>query len=95
MLQALGITGATIVLISMMIPSTHRKQNIIMRAINIIGSIMLAWYSFKLNAYSTGALNIIVSFVNIFYICKLLTSMKKDGKSFFRSNVKGDIIEDE
>lgn len=85
MVQTLGILGAAIILASMMIPSTHRRQNIIMRSINIVGSIIMVIYSLQLFAYSTAVLNIIGSVVNIYYICKLLISMKKDGKKFFKT----------
>ena len=83
MLDAIGIAGAAIILISMILPSTHRRQNILMRFINIIGSIILTWYSFALCAYCNAFLNIIVSIVNIFYIIKLYISMKKDNKKLF------------
>ena len=84
MIEILGIIGATIVLLSMAIPSTHRRQNIAMRCINIVGSTILVVYSFKLNAYSTAILNIIANGVNLYHIIKLLISMKKDGKDIFK-----------
>jgi len=72
--EILGMIASLILLISMALPSTHRKQNIIMRIINIVGSALMIIYGFKIMSYCTIFMNIVIIIIHIYYIIKLLLS---------------------
>ena len=75
--EFIGIIGTVFILISLTIPSTHRKQNICMRILNNIGNVFLIVYGLHIGSLSTIILNIIVFGVNTFYVVKLIISLAK------------------
>lgn len=66
--EIIGIIASVILIVAMSFRSTTPKKNILMRAINIIGSILFVVYGFLIPAYSTAGLNIAIIIVNIVYI---------------------------
>lgn len=66
--EIIGIIASIILIVAMSFRSTTPKKNILMRAINIIGSILFVVYGFLIPAYSTAGLNIAIIIVNIVYI---------------------------
>ena len=67
-IEILGIISSIIILSALTFRSTSSKANILMRVINIIGSIGFIIYGFLIPAYSTAILNIGTVLVNIIYI---------------------------
>ena len=72
MIELIGIFASALILVSMCVSSSNIKGNILMRLINIVGSIIFIYYGFELNAYSTAILNISAVIVNIYYIIMML-----------------------
>lgn len=66
--EIIGIIASIILIVAMSFRSTTPKKNILMRAINIIGSILFVVYGFLIPAYSTAGLNIAIIIVNVVYI---------------------------
>lgn len=70
--EAVGIAGTVFILVSMVIPSTGTKKNILMRVLNNIGSVLIIVYGFQIGAVSTIILNVVVFLVNLFHIIKMV-----------------------
>lgn len=75
-IEAVGIIGSVLVLVSMFFKSTTAKGNLWMRHINNIGSAFFIAYGIMLTAWSTIVLNIIMLFVNGYHIYKIMKSNK-------------------
>ncbi|NME81667.1 YgjV family protein [Clostridium sp. SM-530-WT-3G] len=52
--------------------SMFMKNIIKLRFINLIGSILFVFYGFTIKAYPVAIVNLIIVFVNIYYIYKLM-----------------------
>ena len=57
---------------SLIFLSTSIKGNLIMRSLNIIGSILFVIYGFLIPAYSTAIVNMLTIILNTYNIIKLL-----------------------
>lgn len=68
MIELIGTLASILILTSMCIKSTTVKGNILMRVINIIGSIIFVYYGYVLGAYSTILLNAVCVIINIYHI---------------------------
>ena len=76
--ELIGIVGSILVLLSMTVKSSTQKGNLIMRIINIIGSIVFVVYGFMISAYSTAFMNIAATIVNGFFIYQLASNLNKE-----------------
>lgn len=72
--EIIGILGSIFVLLAMTVKSSTTKGNITMRIINIVGSIIFVVYGFMISAYSTAFMNVAATFVNGFFIYKLVST---------------------
>ena len=66
----LGLVASIIVLISMCFNPTTKKGNILMRSVNLVGSIVSVIYGVLLGALGAGMilLNGVLVFVNAYYL---------------------------
>jgi hypothetical protein len=76
--EIIGILGSILVLMAMTVKSSTTKGNLMMRIINIIGSVIFVVYGFMISAYSTAFMNIAATFVNGFFIFKLCSNLSKE-----------------
>lgn len=76
MIELLGIIASCILLISMCVKSASVKGNILMRLINIGGSILMCIYGMYLSAFSVVFLNCLVIIIHIIHIIKILNKEK-------------------
>ena len=76
--EIIGLVGSILVLLSMTVKSSTDKGNLIMRIINIVGSIIFVAYGLMISAYSTVFLNIATTLVNGFFILKLASSLREN-----------------
>lgn len=76
--ELIGIVGSILVLLSMTVKSSTQKGNLIMRIINIIGSVVFVIYGFMISAYSTAFMNIAATIVNGFFIYQLVSNLNKE-----------------
>lgn len=76
--ELIGIVGSILVLLSMTVKSSTQKGNLIMRIINIVGSLVFVVYGFMISAYSTAFMNIAATIVNGFFIYKLVSAIDKE-----------------
>jgi len=76
--ETVGLIGSIIVLLSMCFKPYTYSGNMIMRILNFVGSIVYIYYGIRLSAYSIIALNIILTFVNLFYIYKAIKYKYKE-----------------
>lgn len=91
--EIIGICATVFILISMSINTQTWKGDVWMRIVNIIGSIIFTVYGFLLPAYSTGVLNVLLVFINIFHLTKLFLSKNREQSSNNKKNEKIDIEE--
>ena len=76
-IELIGIIASALILISMLIKSTSKKGNLIMRIINLLGSLVFVVYGFLIPAYSTAIMNIALTVVNAVYIVQIVKDMQK------------------
>ena len=76
--ELIGIVGSILVLLSMTVKSSTQKGNLIMRIINIVGSLVFVVYGFMISAYSTAFMNIAATIVNGFFIYQLVSNLNKE-----------------
>jgi hypothetical protein len=69
--ELIGIAGSVFVLLSITIKTTTSQGNLIMRIINLVGSMIFVAYGMMIPAYSTVLLNIVSAIINIVYIAQL------------------------
>lgn len=75
--EIIGIAASILVLLAMTVKSTTTKGNIIMRAVNLIGSVAFIVYGFCISAWSTAFMNIAAVAVNGVFLYRLMTELKK------------------
>jgi len=83
MVEVIGITATLLVLVSMLFKTTTLKGSILMRLINIIGSVVFVVYGCLLPAISTAILNAGLVLVNSYHLIILLkeqNNIKKNNK---------------
>ena len=76
--EIIGLVSTIIIFSSMLTKTTSFKGSLIMRILNMIGSISFAIYGFLRPAYSTGILNVGLIFINAYHIMLLLKDHKKN-----------------
>ena len=77
LIEAIGISASVAILISMLFNTTTVKGSIIMRALNIVGSVIFTVYGCLLPAISTAVLNGALVIVNIYHLIFLIKDYKK------------------
>ena len=77
LIEAVGISASVAILISMLFKTTTVKGSIIMRALNIVGSVIFTVYGCLLPAISTAVLNGALVIVNIYHLIFLIKDYKK------------------
>ena len=76
--EIIGIIASILIVFSMVFKTTTYKGTILMRILNLTGSIFFIIYGFLLPAYSTAITNCCVFGLNIFYIFKETYDRRKE-----------------
>ena len=76
--EIIGLIASLLIVLSMVFKTTTFKGTMLMRIINLLGSIFFIVYGFILPAYATAIANVCVLFINIFYIIKEYKDHKKN-----------------
>ena len=75
--EIIGIVSTLLILISMLFKTTSLKGSILMRALNLTGSLFFVVYGCLLPAISTAILNAALVIVNSIHLITLLLENKK------------------
>ena len=76
--ETIGIVASILILFSAIVKSTSVKGNLIMRGINICGSVLFCVYGYTLHAFSTVFLNFFIIIFHLYYIVKLIKELKNE-----------------
>lgn len=68
--EIIGLIASIMVVASMVFKTTTFRGTILMRVLNLIGSMFFIAYGFLLPAYATAITNCCVFVLNVFYIFK-------------------------
>lgn len=77
MIEFIGILAGIFILISLSFKSISDLGNLIMRFLNIGGSILFVIYGFLIPAYSTAIVNMCTIIINIINIISIIKNQKK------------------
>ena len=75
-IEVFGIVSSIIILVSMCFNPQNRLGNILLRTINLIGSICFIIYGLLLPAYATIFMNSCALIINSIYLVKSLKTSK-------------------
>ena len=75
-IEIFGIVSSLIILVSMCFNPQTRLGNILLRSINLIGSICFIIYGLLLPAYATVFMNSCALIINSIYLVKILKASK-------------------
>ena len=70
LIEIIGTFAAVIVAASMCFKTSTRKGTILLRSVNILGSLLFLVYGLLLPAYSTALLNVAAIVINIYRLTK-------------------------
>ena len=73
-IEIIGIISSVILFAAMSFPSTSKRNNIIMRILDAVGSLGFVIYGLLIPAWSTAILNFAMIIINIYNIIKLKKS---------------------
>lgn len=76
-IEIIGIVSTLLILTSMLFKTTTVKGSLIMRALNLLGSVIFVIYGCLLPAISTAILNGALVIVNGFHLILLIKENKK------------------
>lgn len=76
-IEIIGLISTLLILVSMVFKTTTYKGSLIMRILNLIGSLIFVIYGLLLPAIMTAVLNICVIIIHIFHIVILVREHKK------------------
>ena len=79
--ESIGIVGTVAILISMCFKTSSFKQTLLLRILNLLGSILFVIYGALLPALSTAILNGALILVNGFHIFLLFRDRNKESDS--------------
>ena len=79
-IEILGMISGILITISMCFKTTSTKGSLIMRILNLVGSICFVVYGFMIPAYSTAFLNVVVTGVNSYHLFILSKDFRKAKK---------------
>lgn len=77
-IEVIGIVSTLFILVSMLFKTTTYKGSLIMRLLNLIGSMFFVVYGCLLPAISTAILNGALVIVNLYHFILLIKENKKD-----------------
>ena len=77
MVELIGIVAAGLILISMIFPTMSFKGSVLMRSINIVGSMVFVVYGVMLPAIATAIANIGILIVNAVHLFVLIKNKKQ------------------
>lgn len=80
-IETIGIISTLLILISMLFKTNTNKGSILMRSVNIAGSIFFVVYGCLLPAISTAVLNFCLVIVNVYHLIILLREQKKKNEN--------------
>ena len=83
-IEIIGVASTCIILVSMLFKTTSVKGSLIMRILNLIGSIIFVFYGCLLPAISTAILNgalVIINTVHLIILLKEINKNKKDANN--------------
>lgn len=75
-IEVFGIISSIIILVSMCFNPQTKLGNILLRSINLIGSICFIIYGLLLPAYATTFMNSCALIINSIYLVKILRASK-------------------
>lgn len=78
--EIVGVSGSILVAISMMFRTTTDSGVLKLRIFNLLGSIVFVAYGILLPAYSTVALNVLCTILNIIGIVTIVRKIKNSKK---------------
>ena len=79
-IELIGISSTVLILISMLFKTTTIKGSILMRSLNIAGSVVFVVYGCLLPAISTAVLNAALVIVNTYHLILLIKESKNQPK---------------
>ena len=79
--EIIGLIASVLIVFSMVFKTTTFKGTILMRVLNLLGSIFFIIYGFMLPAYATAITNCCVFALNVFYIAKETIDRRKVNES--------------
>ena len=77
MIEVIGIISTLLILASMLFKTTTINGSIVMRALNLLGSLIFVVYGILLPALSTAILNGCLVLVNAYHLILLLKERKR------------------
>lgn len=80
-IESIGIVATLLILVSMLFKTTTIKGSILMRTLNIAGSLVFVIYGCLLPAVSTAILNGALIIVNVYHLIILIKENQKDNTS--------------
>lgn len=75
--EIIGLIASIMVVASMVFKTTTFRGTILMRVLNLVGSVFFIVYGFLLPAYATAITNCCVFALNVFYIFKETIDRRK------------------
>lgn len=85
--EIIGLFASIILVVSLLPRTTSYKGTIIMRALNMIGSIMFVVYGCLLPAISTGIANGCLVVIDLYYLIREIKDHKKKSGKMLRKNL--------
>lgn len=79
-IELIGISSTVLILISMLFKTTTIKGSILMRSLNIAGSVVFVVYGCLLPAISTAVLNAALVIINTYHLALLIKESKNQPK---------------
>ena len=89
-IEIIGIVSTLLILVSMLFKTTTIKGSILMRSLNIAGSVVFVVYGCLLPAISTAILNGALVLVSTYHLIVLLKENKNKQKSSNQTPTKND-----
>ena len=81
MIEAIGIVATVFILFSMLFKTTSVKGSILMRILNLVGSVVFVVYGILLPALSTAILNGGLIIINAYHLIVLILGAKKQNQA--------------
>ena len=80
LIEVIGISSTILILVSMLFKTTTIKGSLLMRALNLVGSMVFVVYGILLPAISTAVLNGCLVIVNGYHFAILIKEYKNSKK---------------
>ena len=79
-IELIGISSTVLILVSMLFKTTTIKGSILMRSLNIAGSVVFVVYGCLLPAISTAVLNAALVIINTYHLVLLIKESENQPK---------------